>query len=106
LEAKKGVADEDGFITVVSTTKSHTAALEADVTSRTAQGYAFDPYARLKAALNASTTSEGPAPMRTVDNFYRFQMKKKRSSELDDLKLKFEEDKLRLAELKKNKLFS
>ncbi len=105
MEAKKGVADEDGFITVVSS-KSHTAALDADVQSRTAQGYAFDPYARLKSALNASASSDGPASMRTVDNFYRFQMRKKRSTELDDLKAKFEEDKRRLADLKKNKLFA
>lgn len=44
--------------------------------------------------------------MRTLNDFYRFQVRQKKASELDELKRKFEDDKRRLAELKKNKLFA
>ncbi len=75
--------------------------------NRTSQGYIFDPFARLKTALNASIAeTSSAAATRTLDDFYRFQVRQKRTNELDELKRKFEDDKRRLAELKKNKLFS
>lgn len=107
MQAKKDVPDEDGFVTVISTTKSKTAGLDAEVMNRTSQGYIFDPYARLKTALNASIAeTSSTSATRTVADFYRFQVRQKRTTELDELKRKFEDDKRRLAELKKNKLFS
>lgn len=110
MEAKRGVADEDGFVTVIST-KARTAALDAEITQNLSQGYFFDPYARLKSALNSmnlttktskKSSASAAAPL---DNFYRFQVRQKRSNEVDELKRKFEEDKRRIAELKKNKIF-
>ncbi len=117
LESKRGVADEDGFVTVISS-KARTAALDADVQETPSQGgYFFDPYARLRSALTASnplthrnkkssTPSTSSATSTGLDNFYRFQVRQKRSHEVDELKRKFEEDKRRISELKKNKIFS
>ena len=110
MESKRGVQDEDGFMTVVST-KARTAVLDADFQENISQGYFFDPYARLRTALNTAngslnvnskkSSSTGP-----LDNFYRFQVRQKRVNEVDELKRKFEDDKRRISELKKNKLFA
>ena len=111
MEAKRGVADEDGFVTVIST-KARTAALDAEITQNLAQGYFFDPYARLKSALNSlnpvahNSKKSGASGSAPLDNFYRFQVRQKRSHEVDELKRKFEEDKRRISELKKNKIFA
>ena len=109
LESKRGIADEDGFVTVIST-KARTAALDAEITQSISNGYFFDPYARLRNALNQSNFSAGSSSKKSsaapLDNFYRFQVRQKRSNEVDELKRKFEEDKRRIAELKKNRIFS
>lgn len=109
MESKRGVADEDGFVTVIST-KARTAALDAEVNQNLSQGYFFDPYARLKTALNSSSlhanSSKKASASVPLDNFYRFQVRQKRSNEVDELKRKFEEDKRRIADLKKNKIFA
>lgn len=110
LEAKRGVVDDDGFVTVIST-KARTAALDAEITQNLSQGYFFDPYARLKSALHSSTNTSSNNSRKSsastpLDNFYRFQVRQKRSNEVDELKRKFEEDKRRISELKKNKIFA
>lgn len=107
MEAKRGVADEDGFVTVIST-KARTATLDSEVQQNLSQGYFYDPFARLKAALIpvGSANKTDSATTATLDNFYRFQVRQKRSNEVDELKRKFEEDKRRIAELKKNKIFA
>lgn len=106
MESKRGVADEDGFVTVIST-KARTALLDAEIQQSTQQGgYFFDPYARLRTALNSMTNLSSAQGKKPLDNFYRFQVRQKRSNEVDELKRKFEEDKRRIAELKKNKIFS
>lgn len=108
MESKRGVADEDGFVTVIST-KARTAALDAEITQNLSQGYFFDPYARLKSALNAANPLSNASKKSSgapLDNFYRFQVRQKRTNEVDELKRKFEEDKRRIAELKKNKIFA
>jgi ribosomal RNA-processing protein 7 len=76
-------------------------------------GYFFDPYARLKSALYSTTANslssnskKSSAASAPLDNFYRFQVRQKRSNEVDELKRKFEDDKRRIAELKKNKIFA
>lgn len=110
MEAKRGVIDEDGFATVIST-KARTAALDSEITQNLSHGYFFDPYARLKIALNSTasgtinTKKSSSLPLQPLDNFYRFQVRQKRVNEVDELKRKFEEDKRRIAELKKNKIF-
>lgn len=92
-------------------TKARTAALDSEITQNLSQGYFFDPYARLKIALNstAAVSSTGntkkSSSMQPLDNFYRFQVRQKRVNEVDELKRKFEDDKRRIAELKKNKIF-
>lgn len=112
MEAKRGVIDEDGFVTVIST-KARTASLDAEVQQNLSHGYFFDPFAGLKAALlnssfaSASTSkSSSKKSSEGLDNFYRFQVRQKRSNEVDELKRKFEEDKRRISELRKNKLFA
>lgn len=108
MESKRGVKDEDGFVTVIST-KARTANLDADFQENISQGYFFDPYARLRTALNAANGSLNSKKAPTtgpLDNFYRFQVRQKRVNEVDELKRKFEEDKRRISELKKSKLFA
>ena len=106
IESRRGVVDEDGFVTVIGT-KARTALLDAETTPSLSNGYFFDPYARLRTALNKSTATKKSKPSSSnLDNFYRFQVRQKRSNEVDELKRKFEDDKRRIAELKKNKLFS
>lgn len=105
-EALRGVEDEDGFVTVIST-KARTANLDSEIVSTAAQGYFFDPYARLRSALTPRDTKSGiSAATRPLDNFYRFQVRQKQSDQVEELKRKFEEDKRRIAELKRNKIFS
>lgn len=106
MDSKRGVVDEDGFVTVIST-KARTATLDSEVhQSSLSHGYFFDPYARLRTALNSSLNSSKKPAAAPLDNFYRFQVRQKRSNEVDELKRKFEEDKRRISELKKNKMFT
>ena len=108
MESKRGLVDEDGFVTVIST-KSRTASLDSEVQQSLSQGYFYDPFARLKTALSSSNPAVKGSSKKSsegLDNFYRFQVRQKRSNEVDDLKRKFEEDKRRIAELKKNKIFA
>ena len=90
--------------------KARTAALDAEITQTMSNGYFFDPYARLRSALHQSNISAAGSNSKKssapLDNFYRFQVRQKRSNEVDELKRKFEEDKRRIAELKKNRIFS
>ena len=110
MQSKRGVVDEDGFVTVIST-KARTANLDTEIQQISSQGYFYDPYARLKSALTSSSSSSSASNSKKssaegLDNFYRFQVRQKRANEVDELKRKFEEDKRRIAELKKNKIFA
>lgn len=108
MQSKRGVVDEDGFVTVIST-KARTANLDTEIQQISSQGYFYDPYARLKSALTSSSSSASNSKKSSaegLDNFYRFQVRQKRANEVDELKRKFEEDKRRIAELKKNKIFA
>lgn len=108
MQSKRGVVDEDGFVTVIST-KARTANLDTEIQQISSQGYFYDPYARLKSALTSSSSSSSNSKKSSaegLDNFYRFQVRQKRANEVDELKRKFEEDKRRIAELKKNKIFA
>ena len=112
MESKRGIVDEDGFVTVIST-KARTASLDAEIHQNLSQGYCFDPYARLKTALstlnhnqNRASAKKAASGSGPLDNFYRFQVRQKRTNEVDELKRKFEEDTRRISELKKNKIFS
>jgi hypothetical protein len=95
--------------------KGRAAVIDVEITRDPSSPYfntpVYDPFAPLRAALSASMSSEDSAAIaktgfRPLDNFYRFQVKKKRATELEDLKRKFEDDKRRLEQLKKNKLFA
>ena len=108
MESKRGVADEDGFVTVISS-KARTATLDTEIQQNLSQGYFYDPFARLKTALISSSAPVAKGSKKTsegLDNFYRFQVRQKRANEVDELKRKFEEDKRRISELKKNKIFA
>lgn len=82
-------ADEEGFITVVS--KATTATTTAATTSG-------QPKGRLQ--------QDGKElPFEIPKNFYKFQTRRKKVDELQELKRKFEADKLRLEQLRKDRLF-
>ncbi|CAK0784142.1 hypothetical protein CVIRNUC_007345 [Coccomyxa viridis] len=56
-------------------------------------------------ALAAAQATAAGKKEKTLTNFYRFQQKEKRRSELMDLREKFKEDKRRIAELKASRKF-
>lgn len=107
MQSKRGVVDEDGFVTVIST-KARTANLDTEIQQISSQGYFYDPYARLKSSLTSSSNTNNISKKSSegLDNFYRFQVRQKRANEVDELKRKFDEDKRRILELKKNKMFA
>lgn len=75
IERSKTV-DEDGFMTVVN------------------------PH-----PLPQPAAKDQDEPFEGLKNFYKFQTRQQKVNQLDELRRKFEEDKVRLAQLRKNKLF-
>lgn len=108
------MVDKDGFETVVhghGSGRGRTATLDAEVTRGADALYtaraAFDPFNPLRQRLASSVAGAGlpTRALRPIDNFYRFQMRQRRATELDDLKRRFQEDQARLQQLKKHRIF-
>ncbi|KAJ2160168.1 hypothetical protein GGF46_002481 [Coemansia sp. RSA 552] len=84
-QQQKGVPDEDGFITVVRSRR------EADGAD--------------DAAAADGGKSKKPKKEVVFGNMYRFQMRERKSSQLAELRKKFEEDKERIARMRQTRQF-
>lgn len=76
LAERSKTVDEDGFMTVVN---SH--------------------------PIPQAAAKEQEEPFEGLKNFYKFQTRQQKVNQMEELRRKFEEDKLRLAQLWKNKMF-
>lgn len=78
LLSKASTPDDYGFVTVVNTRPLH----------------------------GPAAAKDAPEPESTgLTDFYRFQTRQSRRNQLDELKRKFEEDRARIAVLKRNRIF-
>lgn len=85
--------DDDGFIKVVSKSKRKRPDndLDENVSAR-------------KANTASRTRNKKKKPME-LKNFYRFQIKEAKVKQLDDLRKKFEEDKIKVSKMKEDRKF-
>ena len=89
VQANRNVPDEDGFVTVHRRGRK----ANTDGTGATVFALSSDQAAKLK-----------PKDAGLVD-FYRFQMREAKRSQLSDLRKRFEADKAKIAEMKEMRKF-
>jgi ribosomal RNA-processing protein 7 len=75
LSERANTVDEDGFVTVVNPHSQH------------------------------NTNEKDVEPFEGLKNFYKFQTRQQKVNHLEEIKRKFEQDKIRLAQLRQNRLF-
>jgi len=85
-------ADDDGFIKVVSKNK------------RKRPDNELDENTSARKANTSRTRSKKKKP-KELKNFYRFQIKDAKIKQLDDLRRKFEEDKVKVSKMKEDRKF-
>ncbi|TPX50122.1 hypothetical protein SeLEV6574_g01102 [Synchytrium endobioticum] len=90
-KSKRNVPDEDGFVLVTRASKRKTATDPSSGATVT--------------AAKADEVRDLKPKKRELQNFYRFQVKEKKMTQLSELRKKFDEDKVRIAALKSGRKF-
>jgi ribosomal RNA-processing protein 7 len=89
--AKRNLPDEDGFVTV-------TRARGRRNTNR-------DGHGAVVSAVNPALVKDLKPKEKGLVDFYRFQMRENKRNQLIELRKRFEQDKLKIAELRKSRKF-